>query len=124
LIGDVGIACAFVAYSGPFNSQFRSKLLESYFKKLATQLSIPFLEDIDIINFLVSNDKIGDWLIMGLPNDELSKQNGIIIEKSKRFPLIIDPQNQARTWLERMYKSKAEEANKWISDLGDRNLRM
>jgi len=61
---------------------------------------------------------------MGLPNDELSKQNGIIIEKSKRFPLIIDPQNQARTWLERMFKSKAEEANKWISDLGDRNLRM
>jgi len=61
---------------------------------------------------------------MGLPNDELSKQNGIIIEKSKRFPLIIDPQNQARTWLERMYRSKAEEATRWISDLGDRNLRM
>lgn len=60
---------------------------------------------------------------MGLPNDELSKQNGIIIEKSKRFPLIIDPQNQARTWLERMFRSKAEEASKWISDLSDKHLR-
>lgn len=28
LIGDVGIACAFVAYCGPFNSNFRNKLLD------------------------------------------------------------------------------------------------
>lgn len=62
-------------------------------------------------------------MLQGLPNDELSKQNGIIIEKSGRFPLIIDPQNQARTWLERMYKSKAEEATKWITDLTDKHLR-
>jgi len=75
-----------------------------------------------LITFLVSQDKIGGWLLEGLPNDELSKQNGIIIEKSKRFPLIIDPQNQARTWLERMYKSKADCAGKWICDLSDRML--
>lgn len=76
-----------------------------------------------MIKFLVSNDKIGDWLLQGLPNDELSKQNGIIIEKSKRFPLIIDPQNQARTWLERMFKSKAEGSTHWIASLAEKNLR-
>lgn len=91
---------------------------------MALQMGIPMQEELDLINFLVTNDKIGSWLLQGLPNDELSKQNGIIIEKSKRFPLIIDPQNQARTWLERMYRSKAEEATKWITDLADRNLRM
>jgi len=69
---------------------------------MALQMGIPMPEELDLINFLVTNDKIGSWLLQGLPNDELSKQNGIIIEKSKRFPLIIDPQNQARTWLERM----------------------
>jgi len=77
-----------------------------------------------LINFLVSGDKIGNWLLQGLPNDELSKQNGIIIEKSKRFPLIIDPQNQARTWLERMFRSEAADCSgKWITDLLDKRLR-
>jgi len=101
LIGDVGIGCAFVAYCGPFNTLFRNELVKN-FKELCDELSVPYFTDLNLITFLVSQDKIGGWLLEGLPNDELSKQNGIIIEKSKRFPLIIDPQNQARAWLERM----------------------
>jgi len=122
LIGDVGISCAFLAYCGPFNTQFRGKIVEQYLKKVAIGLKFPFNDDLDLISFLVSADKIGSWNLMGLPNDELSKQNGIIIEKSKRFPLIIDPQNQARTWLERMWKSKADGCMKWITDLNDTRL--
>jgi hypothetical protein len=37
--------------------------------------------------------------------------------------MIVDPQNQARIWLERMFRSKAEGATKWISDLNDKRLR-
>ena len=97
--------------------------MDGSLKKIANNL-LPFNDEIDLVEFLVSADKIGAWNLMGLPNDELSKQNGIIIEKSKRFPLIIDPQNQARSWLENMWKSKGEEANKWITDLSDPRLRM
>jgi len=122
LIGDVGISCAFLAYCGPFNTRFRSKIVEQYLKKIAIGLKFPFNDDLDLINFLATPDKVGAWNLMGLPNDELSKQNGIIIDKSKRFPLIIDPQNQARTWLERMFKSKSEGCQKWITDLNDKRL--
>jgi len=122
LIGDVGISCAFLAYCGPFNTQFRAKIVEQYLKKIAIGLKFPFNDDLDLINFLATPDKVGAWNLMGLPNDELSKQNGIIIDKSKRFPLIIDPQNQARTWLERMFKSKSEGCMKWITDLNDSRL--
>jgi len=42
---------------------------------------------------------IRDWNAAGLPADDLSIENAIITTKSKRWPLIIDPQVQANTWI-------------------------
>lgn len=32
------------------------------------------------------------WTIAGLPTDNLSVENGIIVAKARRWPLMIDPQ--------------------------------
>jgi len=80
---------------------------------------LPFSEGLNLIDFLVSQDIIGKWLLEGLPNDELSKQNGIIISASSRWPMMIDPQGQARAWIVRR-ESGTLPASQWITNLNDK----
>jgi dynein heavy chain len=48
---------------------------------------------------LTDDVEIGSWNAQGLPGDELSVQNGILTTRASRFPLCIDPQLQAVSWL-------------------------
>jgi dynein heavy chain len=42
--------------------------------------------------FLGDPIKIQHWNVCGLPKDDTSIENGIMIDKSRRWPLMIDPQ--------------------------------
>ena len=49
------------------------------------------------------------WGSEGLPGDELSVQNGTLITRTTKWPLVIDPQLQAVRWIK-----EKEKANKLI----------
>jgi dynein heavy chain len=99
LAGDVAKASAFVSYCGPFNAEFRAILSEQYFVNDLNVRKIPNTEGLQLTNFLVDEQTVGDWNMEGLPADELSIQNGIMVTRSSRFPLMIDPQSQAISWI-------------------------
>ena len=98
LVGDVLLAVGFLSYSGPFNQLYRSLLFDKWKADLRKN-DIPFKEDIDVVSFLSTQTQIGEWNLQGLPNDELSTQNGIICTSASRYPLLIDPQGQGKVWI-------------------------
>jgi dynein heavy chain len=108
LVGDVAKACAFVSYCGPFNSDFRSKLVGELFNNDLNGRGIPTTNDMELTKFLVDDATVGEWNLQGLPSDELSIQNGIMVTRSSRYPLMIDPQGQAISWIKRREKELVE----------------
>ena len=100
LVGDCAIGCAFVSYCGPFNQNFRDYLINDKFTADCELRKVPVTRKLDVISFLVDVGTIGDWNMQGLPTDPLSTQNGILVTKSTRYPLLIDPQGQALSWIQ------------------------
>ena len=64
LVGDVLMATGFLSYSGPFNQEFRSRLLDGWQKKM-TLHDIPFTENLQLIDMLADQPTIGEWNLQG-----------------------------------------------------------
>lgn len=64
---------------------------------------IPLTEGLDPILLLAEQASIAAWHNQGLPSDRMSVENAVILTCSQRWPLLVDPQQQAGKWLRNLY---------------------
>uniref|UniRef100_A0A670K2Q2 Dynein axonemal heavy chain 6 n=1 Tax=Podarcis muralis TaxID=64176 RepID=A0A670K2Q2_PODMU len=98
ITGNVFIAAACVAYYGAFTAHYRQLLIDRWIKQ-CQELDIPISPDFSLINILGDPYEIRQWNTDGLPRDYVSTENGILVTRGRRWPLMIDPQDQANRWI-------------------------
>ena len=129
LTGDVLLASAFISYVGPFTKVFRDKLFtqiftpylkDNFLKAVGETGTVPLSDIPDPMKILTNAAEVATWRADGLPNDQVSTENGTIVCSSARWPLIIDPQLQGIKWLRQ--KESAPERNLMVVRLGQSDL--
>uniref|UniRef100_A0A803Y1U1 Dynein axonemal heavy chain 12 n=1 Tax=Meleagris gallopavo TaxID=9103 RepID=A0A803Y1U1_MELGA len=103
LTGDVLISAGVIAYLGAFTAGFRQECTKDW-SRICKEKNIPCSENFSLSNTLGDPIKIRSWNIAGLPTDVFSVDNGVIVENSRRWPLMIDPQGQANKWIKNFEK--------------------
>ncbi|CAE8619847.1 unnamed protein product [Polarella glacialis] len=103
LPGDCIVAAGMVSYAGPFSSSIRQSCEELWMKELDKE-GILHNMPCSMRSVLGEPLMIQQWVVYSLPNDALSIENAIIIDRSRRWPLMIDPQRQANKYIKNMGK--------------------
>lgn len=101
LAGDAMLTSSFMVYCGPFNQVFRAKIMSEWHDALITaKLPCTSKQGFKVLDYVVNNTTIGQWTLEGLPTDDLSLQNGALVSCGPKYPYIIDPQGQAKKWMQ------------------------
>lgn len=119
LMANVIISASLVSYSGPFIIEYRNEFMKSVIQYIREErINYNPTENFSLQNMLCDPLTIREWNYAGLPADDLSIDNAIITVRSKRWPLIIDPQMQANKWIKNFYKNAGIKPYK----MNDKNL--
>jgi dynein heavy chain len=117
LVGDVFLSAACISYYGAFTAPYRDELVRLWHEKLQ-DLEVDCSSVPSLVTVMGDPLKTRDWQIFGLPTDSLSTDNAILVSRGMRWPLMIDPQGQANTWI----KNMESKANLQTTKLNDPNL--
>lgn len=115
LTGDVLISAGMIAYLGAFNSVYRDDMTAEWVKA-CHDLDIPNGGAFSLSTVLGDPVVIRGWTLAGLPSDAFSIENAIITDKTRRWPLYIDPQGQANKWIRTMSKEAGIKILKFSND--------
>ena len=103
LVGDCVLAASSIAYNGPFTYEYRLALEKEWLAKLE-ELNIICTPEITMKKKLENKIQLREWTVNGLPQDNLSIENAIIMTYSRRYALLIDPQGQGANFIKKQGK--------------------
>ena len=106
VIGNILVSSGLIAYLGVFTVPYREACLRQWLQLLHSK-GIPCDAQFSLARVLGDPMLIRQWGIWQLPKDSFSIDNAIILTKSLRWGLIIDPQEQASRWIRNMEDDKA-----------------
>ncbi|KAK2585046.1 hypothetical protein KPH14_008566 [Odynerus spinipes] len=101
LTGDTLIAAGALAYLGAFTNVYREELMRVWILSCINS-DIKTTSNYNLITILADPYEIRLWNMYGLPRDKVSTENAIIVTQASRWPLMIDPQEQANRWIKNM----------------------
>jgi dynein heavy chain len=85
----------------PFDATYRQDLVTGWLTTVKAQ-GVDFSENFEFSKFLGKATDVRDWNIQGLPADPFSTENGVMVTRGSRWPLMIDPQGQANKWIKNL----------------------
>lgn len=95
IVGSCIVSAAYTAFTGAWTTTYREKARKQWITIL-NNLAIPIEEDYKYVEYEFSAYAVLNWHNNGLPRDKGMAENVAIIEKSQKWPLLIDPQKQGK----------------------------
>eukprot|EP00796_Vickermania_ingenoplastis_P010182 gene10185-7133_t len=105
-IGDCIVSASFLAYIGYFDESIREQLLVPRWVRCLETAKIPIRDHLNVLRYLVPPSLHLEWEQHGLPMDQLCAENAMIMYRTERFPLLIDPTGTAARFLQREYATQ------------------
>lgn len=105
VIGDGLLLGAFLTYTGYFDFKTRGILLNTW-RDILDSIGILYRDQLSMVESLSKASDRLEWEVLGLPADSLSMENGVILSRCKRYPLVIDPSGAAISFLLNTHKEK------------------
>jgi len=88
--GDVLLSAGYITLIGGFNQRYRSRMLQKWTKSL-TDEGFQCSKEFIFTELFGDSYQIRKWHVNELPLDHVSVNNALVIEKTTRFCLLIDP---------------------------------
>ena len=114
LLGDTFIASSFLAYVGFYDANIR-KSLKDFSRTIVQNNQIIYTETLDEVDWLSKANDKATWQRCSLPTDAVCFENATVLQRFNRYPLVIDPANQASEFIKQYY-SKFKLASTSFSD--------
>uniref|UniRef100_A0A8C3TA83 Dynein axonemal heavy chain 3 n=1 Tax=Chelydra serpentina TaxID=8475 RepID=A0A8C3TA83_CHESE len=98
IMGDALVSAACIIYSGVLSAGYRQQLINECLR-LCNENIIPVSPNYSLITAMTEKIEVSKWQNKGLPLDQYSIENAILVKIGQRWPLLIDPQKQAYKWI-------------------------